>query len=122
MGETSVVPSATNQVKSRMASISRRTFLRNASIVTAGALVAACRVGRDNPPVVDRVEPAVLEARVPATEAAAQVQELPPALSDFLALSALLTGVDNLDPTVGALYLQSLQNNPDFTETIEEVM
>jgi hypothetical protein len=40
---------------------------------------------------------------------------------DFLALSAVLTGVETLDPSLGRTYLQSLQQVEEFETTIAEV-
>src|SRR5690606_10360890 len=39
----------------------------------------------------------------------------------FLALSALLTGVKNLDPVVGRVYMNSLQASDEFDLTLEEL-
>src|SRR5688500_18531836 len=111
MGERSAAPRAANQTKVNRAKLSRRAFLRSVSVVAAGAFVAACNVGRENRPVADLVEPVFSEARIPTLPAVAEVQTLPPELSEFLTLSTLLTGVENLDPALGTIYLQSLQGN-----------
>jgi hypothetical protein len=122
MRERSAVPTAAKITKRYAPRISRRVFLRSVSVIAAGTFIAACRVGRENRPVVDRVDPSISEVKVPASDAAAGVQELPPELSDFLSLSMLLTGVDNLDPAVGTLYLQSLESNPEFTVSVAELI
>jgi hypothetical protein len=43
----------------------------------------------------------------------------PEGLEAFLALSSVLTGYDQLDPELGAIYLRSLQDNPEFGGGLE---
>jgi hypothetical protein len=42
-------------------------------------------------------------------------------LEDFLALSAVLTGVENLDPTLGRLYLDRLNSTP-FASSLRDIL
>ena len=70
----------------------RRTILRGAALLVAGQVVDIMPVG-----LALVVRP--VDAAAPAT------------LGNFLALSALLTGVSDLDPGVGKVYLDTLQAN-----------
>ena len=53
-----------------------------------------------------------LPSPVPATPSTATTDDLP--LTEFLALSTVLTGVANLNPAVGRIDWQSLQASDEF--------
>lgn len=86
--------------------MSRRAFLRNVSLLAASSLLAACAVGPEPQPA-EQFDPTINRVNIPAPQT--EAQEASSELTEFLQLSALLTGVDNLDPEVGQIYLQSLQ-------------
>ncbi|MCE7990292.1 MAG: twin-arginine translocation signal domain-containing protein, partial [Caldilinea sp. CFX5] len=104
--------------------VSRRTFLQALVTTTIGALSAACGPPRSTnqaemafgPQATPQV---ILPSPAPPTPAAT-TQE-PPLLHSFLALSALLTGVANLNPALGQLYLQSLQASDEFAMSVTEL-
>lgn len=104
--------------------ISRRQFLRGCSLITAGGLLAACSLGPENPPPTEFTEFIFSEARLPQDQAALQGTAGQPAaeLAGFLALSSVLTGVEQLDPTLGQIYLQSLQEHPDLQVSVGDLL
>lgn len=105
--------------------ISRRAFLQVLATTAGSALIAGCGPPRSTnraeiafgPQATPQV---ILPSPVPPTPAAA-MQETP-LLQSFLALSALLTGVANLNPALGQLYLQSLQASDEFDLTVDELL
>ena len=104
--------------------LSRRAFLCSLSTVLSGALLVACGPPRSNSRAdlafgPQATPPAALPSPVPATLPAAPSDDLP--IDQFLALSAVLTGVPTLNPDLGRIYLQSLQASPDFTVTVTEL-
>ena len=112
------------KTKSPAQPISRRTFLCSLAATATGAFLVACgpprstdqaavAFGRQATPQV------VLPSPVPATPPPAATEDLP--LTEFLALSTLLTGVPNLNPALGRLYLQSLQASDEFTVTVADL-
>ena len=110
--------------ESALVSMSRRGFLRHVSIVAAGGLLAACALGEEGALPADRLESAATGVQLPmprpVATAAAALDDAE--LAGFLALSALLTGVDNLDPALGAVYLQSLRSSSQFAVTVPELL
>lgn len=104
--------------------LSRRMFLCSLSTVLSGAFLTACGPPRSNSRTdlafgPQATPPAALPSPVPATPSAAPNDDLP--LAQFLALSAVLTGVPTLNPELGRIYLQSLQASSDFTVTVQEL-
>lgn len=87
----------------------RRDFLRAGGLVAVGTALAAC--GAPPQPeitvaeAIQPVEAPVLPSPAPSTPVAAGENA---ALTQFLALSRVLTGYDRLDPVVGQVYLDSL--------------
>ncbi|MCC6454693.1 MAG: hypothetical protein IT328_07100 [Caldilineaceae bacterium] len=104
--------------------MSRRSFLRNFSITAAGGLLAACAVGEEGAVPVDRLESAFTDVTLPMPRSVAAVAAQPAdaELEGFLALSALLTGVEQLDPVLGNVYLHSLQASSAFDVTVSELL
>lgn len=104
--------------------LSRRAFLCSLSTALSGAFLVACGPPRSNSHAEvafgpQATPPAALPSPVPATPPAAPPDDLP--LAQFLTLSAVLTGVPNLNPDLGRIYLQSLQASADFTVTVQEL-
>lgn len=102
--------------------LSRRRFLQSLSLVASGTLLAGCSLGP-----LDGARPTeleVLDVVLPSSSAVASAtdEEVDTELSTFLILSALLTGVDDLDPAVGRIYLQSLQANPALGAPLAALM
>lgn len=112
-----------NQSPTKPPRVSRRTFLCGLSITLTGAFLVACGPPRSNSHAdpafgAQATPPAALPSPAPTTAPAVDA-DLP--VTQFLALSAVLTGVPNLNPDLGRLYLQSLQASPDFTITVPEL-
>ena len=101
--------------------LSRRAFLCSLSTAITGAILVACGPPRSNSRAdvafgPQATPPAALPSPAPATPPPATSDDLP--FAQFLALSAVLTGVPTLNPDLGRLYLQSVQANSDFTVTV----
>jgi hypothetical protein len=103
--------------------LNRRQFLTTLGLSVSAGWLTACAPARTTPiprasplpahPILPSPQPAGTATPLPATEG------LP--LTDFLALSALLTGVDELNPQLGSVYLQSLQASTQFEVTLAEL-
>lgn len=93
--------------------MSRRQFLKTMSLLGAG-LAAACSTrgnsGLPTPYVTPTPAHVLGNPQIPATGSTTQAQANEMTLDQFLQLSSLLTGVENLDPELGKLYLQVLQS------------
>lgn len=105
--------------------MSRRAFLCGLSTTFSGVFLAACGPPRTTnradiafgPQATPQI---VLPSPVPTTTLSpAAGGDLP--LAEFLALSAVLTGVANLSPDLGRVYLQSLQANTAFQVTVADL-
>lgn len=99
-----------------------RQFIQALGLPFVGGALAACGATRftSRPSTLDlttHIHP-ILPSPQPAAgaEPSTIAGELP--LEEFLALSAVLTGFDKLDPTLGALYLQSLQDSGQFETAV----
>ena len=103
--------------------LSRRQFLRGLTLVAGGGLLAACAAPPEGDEIWARSDPSITSAQVPRPRStgnrAAQDEG---ELARFLTLSALLTGVDQLDPVAGEIYLQSLQASQEFDISIGELL
>jgi len=111
------------KAKQQARPISRRTFLCSLSAAVTSAFLTACGPPRSTDQSalafsLQATPPAVLPSPVPATPPAA-TEDLP--LTEFLALSAVLTGVANLNPELGRIYLQSLQTSDEFAVTVTDL-
>lgn len=115
------------QTKPAATRLSRRAFLTAISAGAAGAVLAACggrgegTAAQPTPwatPTRPRVLPSPMPGTVPAATPAA-----PGALSldAFLQMSSVLTGVPNLDPLVGQVYLSNLEQGGQFEMTPAEL-
>lgn len=106
----------------------RRQLLRGAAAAGVTAALAGCGVAvtaTPQPkiapfppwhPILPSPQPAA-----PAEAAAATPQPGGLPLAAFLALSALLTGIDNLNPEIGQIYLQSLAASDQFDVSLAEL-
>jgi hypothetical protein len=96
--------------------LSRRQFIQGLSALCAGSLLAGCapsqqRTGQAIAPGATPTPALVMASpEPPGPEDAPASQEGDFSLDRFLALSAALTGFANLNPVLGQVYLQSLQN------------
>lgn len=105
--------------------LSRRAFLRSLSTTLAGAFLVACGPPRSTdqsgiafgPRATPQI---VLPSPIPpAATAQPELGGLP--LAEFLALSTVLTGVANLSPLLGVVYLESLQRSSEFSVTVADL-
>ena len=89
--------------------INRRRFLRGMAAAGAG-LLAACAAGEiaQEPAPYRTATPfqALKSPQAPSIPASGDAAEGSISLEEFLQLSSLLTGVDNLDPALGSIYLE----------------
>ncbi|MFW5941883.1 MAG: sugar dehydrogenase complex small subunit [Chloroflexota bacterium] len=140
----------TTQPDNPPAPLTRRAFLRGGLAAAAGALLAACGVqtGADVRPLSRDYHTATPRTILQSPQARPGEGTPEPGtpepdtegqlgLDQFLALSAVLTGVANLDPTVGRVYLNALRAGdfqltpadlyqqagfgPDTTPTLDQV-
>jgi hypothetical protein len=109
-------------------SFSRREFLRGLALFVAGSALSACGAPRVEPqglvtPWNTPTPIKVLQSPQPPATAEATATLSPDGLQleEFLALSAVLTGIENLDPVLGHVYLQSLQASSDFEVSLAEL-
>ena len=91
---------------------SRRAFLRSAALTGLVTLLAGCGIATQSAPPED-IAPfpewhPLLPSPVPSLRTEAVPSPSQPSLEGFLALSALLTGIENLNPQIGRIYLDSL--------------
>jgi hypothetical protein len=121
--EASNCTPCTEQQQSRL---SRRAFLRALSTTVVGGLLAACRSAdlpeQQSTLLSSAMPQPILPSPQPPSAATAtpQAEELP--LAEFLALSAVLTGMNSLNSTLGRVYLQSLQASTKFEITVNELL
>jgi hypothetical protein len=109
--------------------LSRRRFLLTLGLAVGTGSLAACATRHSIPqplmvdplfhpqPVLPSPQPAA--SPTPAPESEREADGLP--LADFLALSAVLTGVGELNPQLGTVYLQSLQASSQFDVTLVDL-
>ncbi|MDT8305782.1 MAG: sugar dehydrogenase complex small subunit [Anaerolineae bacterium] len=111
--------------------VSRRAFLRGLAASAAATVATACAPqGEPARPLAapyNTATPARVLAspQAPATGTPEADSGPPPAgsipLEQFLMLSTVLTGIPNLDPVVGNVYLQSLQASDEFDVTLADL-
>jgi hypothetical protein len=109
--------------------LNRRQFVQALGLTFVGGSLVACGATRftSRPSTLDLTTHTypILPSPQPAAGAETSTAGGKLPLEEFLALSAVLTGFDNLNPTLGARYLQSLQESGQFeapvTETVIEV-
>jgi hypothetical protein len=100
--------------------LTRRDFLRAVLLLSGSAVIASCSgqaaelvdAGGWKTPTPDQLLPvATPEGEPPGGEE----------LEDFLALSAMLTGVQNLDRDLGAAFLSALKSTSGFGAGLDEL-
>lgn len=109
--------------------MNRRVFLQGTAAAVSAVLAAGCGAVRTRHLGGELLgpratPPVVLPSPVPAQTATPTAEDQARLLDDFLALSALLTGVANLDPQLGRVYLSSLQQDESAGQVetlIEEI-
>jgi hypothetical protein len=107
--------------------LNRRQFVQTLGLTLIGGSLVACGATRftSRPATMDLTTYThpILPSPQPAAGSEPTVAlagELP--LEQFLALSAVLTGFDQLDPALGAHYLQSLQESGQFEAPVAETV
>lgn len=108
-------------MSSRHPRLSRRQWLKQLAALSAGGLLAACQVKSNVPDESLRTQ---ILATPPSLAGASDAEAIDDTtLANFLALSAGLTGfgLPALSPTLGRIYLQSLQNNPDLSPNLPDL-
>lgn len=101
--------------------LSRREFLRAAALTVAGGLLAACASPLDRPSGASPSSGAL--RALPSPQPPATPTPLPEGpLGQFLALSVLLTGVRDLSPVLGSVYMQSLDASGQFETTVAALL
>lgn len=104
--------------------LSRREFLKGLLLFSGGIVLVAC-----SPEQAREVEtsgwitptPQQILPVIPTQEGGAageQAENLP----EFLALSAVLTGMPDLDPDLGAAFLQAFQAVPGFAAGLDQLI
>lgn len=103
--------------------LTRRQFLTTLGLSVSAGWLVACAPARTTP--IPLASPFPTHPVLPSPQAAGTATPLPKpeglSLTDFLALSAVLTGVDELNPQLGSVYLQSLQASTEFTTTLADL-
>lgn len=102
--------------------MSRRHFLRHAILVTTGGLLAACAQPSAQRLAGEPVESSARPAQVPLPQVTATDEGADPELAQFMALSTLLTGVDELNAAIGRIYLHSLRQNASLPMPIGDFL
>ena len=107
--------------------LSRRRFLQQAALITTGGLMAACAMPGAHTLAREPVEVNPRDVQVPLPQAGSPQTDgedggTDAELEQFLALSTLLTGVENLNPAIGRIYLDSLRQNSALAMPIGEFL
>lgn len=105
--------------------LSRRQFLLTLGLTVGAGSLGACAPRRSITQPVS-VEPLFHPHPIlPSPEPVASPTPFPESdglpLAEFLALSAVLTGVSDLNPQLGSVYLQSLQASSQFDITLVDL-
>ena len=93
--------------------LSRRRFLHVVAVAAAGALAACAEAGQTTQFGPDAYATTAEIAVLESPQAPGTARPLPPGLDRFMRLSAVLTGVQALDPRLGAVYQQAVGRIPD---------
>ncbi|MEZ4728460.1 MAG: sugar dehydrogenase complex small subunit [Caldilineaceae bacterium] len=102
--------------------LSRRAFLRSLSITITGVFLAACGPPRSREqPGIAFGPQATPQIALPSPVPTTQEEAVDAPLAAFLTLSTVLTGVPNLSPELGRVYLQSLQRSSEFPITVTDL-
>ncbi len=108
--------------------LTRRQLLRGMAATAVAATLAGCGVETATTPQPDIApfdpwHPALPSPQPSAPPGATREAPAPGGLSleAFLALSALLTGIDDLNPAIGQVYLQSLAASDQFAVSLADL-
>jgi hypothetical protein len=109
--------------------LSRRAFLRGAAAGSVTLVLAGCGVAAPTQRHVDLAPFPQWHPVLPSPQPSGANPADPAAtpapgaigLDAFLALSAVLTGIDNLNPQVGQVYLDSLAVSQEFDVSLAEL-
>ena len=110
-------------------SCGRRAFLRSAGLLGVAAILGGCGVPTQSAPPEDiapypqwhpLLPSPVPGARADTTPGPPQASAAQPDLAGFLAISTLLTGIENLNPQVGQIYLDSLAASTEFDVSLAD--
>jgi len=111
--EASAAPPTENRSERKL---SRRQFIQGLSALCAGGLLAGCGLSQEQtaqeiaPGATPTPALVMASPQPPTSEDATASQEGEFGLDQFMVLSAVLTGFTDLNPVLGRVYLQSLQN------------
>ena len=105
--------------------LNRRAFLRSAGLTGLVTILAGCGIATQSAPPEDIAPFPQRHPLLPSPAAGPTAGATPgPSeldLGGFLALSALLTGIENLNPQVGQIYLDSLDASPEFAVSLADL-
>jgi hypothetical protein len=106
--------------------ISRRTLLRGAAGGAVGLVLGACGVATPSQRHADLAPFPQWHPLLPSPQPPGPGPAVTPtpggiSLDAFLALSSLLTGIDNLNPQIGQVYLDSITAGDQFDITLAEL-
>jgi hypothetical protein len=102
--------------------ITRRQFMKSMATLVGAGLLSACGTAPGEGQPFSTATPArMLPVDGAPTLSATGMPEGAISLDQFLALSSLLTGVDNLDPGLGQIYLQALAAGAQPGSTLSDV-
>jgi hypothetical protein len=108
-------------------SFNRRTFLRGAAASSAVLFFAGCGVATPSTPQPELAPFPAWHPLLPSPQARGTAEPAATpgperlSLDGFLALSSLLTGIDDLDTQVGQVYLDSLAVSDQFDLSLAEL-
>ena len=109
--------------------LNRRAFLRCAGLTGLATVLAGCGIATQSAPSEDIAPfpqrhpllPSPAARPAPGSRAGATPSPSELDLEGFLALSALLTGIENLNPQVGQIYLASLTASTQFDISLADL-
>ena len=99
--------------------LSRRQFLQGLGLALASGILAACGAAEAQNRWVTATPHQVLESPRPPGSTGTPVPDNP-TLNAFLRLSSVLTGIKHLNPILGQVYLQHLQDTGAAIESLLE--
>jgi hypothetical protein len=120
----SEVATTAEQERSARLVLTRREFLYGVLSVAASEVLVACRASdAAGGTFVTATPQQLLQSPVPVATAEPPQTPTPDELQleQFLTLSAILTGISNLNPVLGRVYMQSLQGAADFELSLPEL-
>lgn len=100
--------------------LTRRQFLKFLGLFLAGGLLASCAEAQEDLAVGPVQFTTPIPNQVLKSPGPPQTEQFPEGLARFMALSAAITGFEDLDPQIGTVYMQSVEDNPDLL-SLEEI-